>query len=149
MSFRLGVEAELIRAAFRAGRWQAISVRAGRNAGAPVSSAGSDAFVSMASAIAVKMLLSARIAANANPSPATSKNPAPTRRSVDYPDTIIQLDLDETGNGTGTGIGAAKVRFDKKKNTYEIQSLQHGTAYNKLLNVRLQQQAAAARRKCL
>lgn len=56
-------------------------------------------------------------------------------RSVDYPFTIIQLDLDEKGKGTGTGIAAAKIRFNKKKNTYEIESLQHGTAYNKLLNV--------------
>jgi len=57
-------------------------------------------------------------------------------RSVDYPYTIIQLDLDENGKGMGTGIAAAAVRFNKKKNTYEIESLQHGTEYNKLLNVR-------------
>ncbi len=57
-------------------------------------------------------------------------------RSVDYPYTILELDLDENGKGIGTAIGAAKVRFDKKKNTYEIESLEHGTAYNKLLNIR-------------
>ncbi len=57
-------------------------------------------------------------------------------RSVDYPYTILELDLDENGKGTGTAIGAAKIRFDKKKNTYEIESLEHGTAYNKLLNIR-------------
>ncbi len=58
-------------------------------------------------------------------------------RSTDYPYTILELVLDENGQGMGTAIGAAKIRFDKKKNTYEIESFQHGTAYNKLLNVRL------------
>ena len=58
-------------------------------------------------------------------------------RSVDYPYTILQLDVDKDGKGTGTAIGAAKIRFNKKENTYEIESLEHGTAYNKLLNVRL------------
>lgn len=57
-------------------------------------------------------------------------------RSVDYPYTILQLELDQNGEGTGTAIGAAKIRFNKKKNTYEVESFQHGTAYNKLLNVR-------------
>lgn len=56
-------------------------------------------------------------------------------RSVDYPFTILQLELDEKGKGTGTAIAAAKIRFNKKKNEYEIESYQHGTAYNKLLNV--------------
>jgi len=56
-------------------------------------------------------------------------------RSVDYPFTIVELVLDKDGKGTGTAIAAAKIRFNKKKNTYEIESLQHGTAYNKLLNV--------------
>lgn len=56
-------------------------------------------------------------------------------RSVDYPFTVIQLELDAQGKGTGTGIAAASIRFNKKKDTYEIESLQHGTAYNKLLNV--------------
>jgi len=58
-------------------------------------------------------------------------------RSVDYPYTLLQLVLDEKGKGTGTAIGAAKIRFNKKKNIYEIESYQHGTAYNKLLNVYL------------
>ena len=58
-------------------------------------------------------------------------------RSVDYPYTILELVLDKNGKGTGTAIAAAKIRFNKKKNTYEIESLQHGTAYNKLLNVQL------------
>ena len=50
---------------------------------------------------------------------------------------IVQMEPDQNGQGTGSVIGAAKIRFSKKKNTYEIESLQHGTAYNKLLNVRL------------
>ena len=58
-------------------------------------------------------------------------------RSVDYPFTIVQLELDREGKGTGTAIAAAQIKFNKKQNTYEIESLQHGTAYNKLLNVRL------------
>ena len=58
-------------------------------------------------------------------------------RSVDYPYTILELVLDKDGKGTGTAMGAAKIRFDKKKNIYEIESFQHGTAYNKLLNVQL------------
>ena len=57
-------------------------------------------------------------------------------RSVDYPYTILQLELDENGNGTGTGIAAARIRFDKKENTYEIESYQHGTANNRLVNCR-------------
>ena len=58
-------------------------------------------------------------------------------RSVDYPYTFLELVLDKNGKGSGTAIGAAKIRFNKKKNTYEVESLQHGTAYNKLLNVQL------------
>ena len=57
-------------------------------------------------------------------------------RSVDYPFTMLEFKLDKTGKGAGTVIRAAKIRFDKKKNQYEIESLGHGTAYNKLLNVR-------------
>jgi hypothetical protein len=58
-------------------------------------------------------------------------------RSVDYPYTILQLELDAKGKGVGTAIAAAKIRFNKKKNMYEIESYQHGTAYNKLLNVQM------------
>lgn len=58
-------------------------------------------------------------------------------RSTDYPFTILQLVLDKDGKGTGTAIGAAKIRFDKKKNTYEIESLQRGTEVNKIVNVQL------------
>lgn len=57
-------------------------------------------------------------------------------RSVDYPYTMLEFVLDKDGKGTGTAIGAAKIRFDKKQNRYEIESFRHGTAYNKLLNVR-------------
>jgi len=56
-------------------------------------------------------------------------------RSTDYPFTILQLELDKNGKGKGTAIAAASIRFNKKKQTYEIESYQHGTAYNKLLNV--------------
>ena len=56
-------------------------------------------------------------------------------RSVDYPYTILELTLDSNGKGTGTAIGAAMIKFNKKKGHYEIESLQHGTSYNKLLNV--------------
>ena len=58
-------------------------------------------------------------------------------RSVDYPYTMLDLVVDKDGKGTGTAIGAAKIRFDKKKNIYEIESFRHGADYNKLLNVRL------------
>jgi hypothetical protein len=57
-------------------------------------------------------------------------------RSVDYPYTMLDLVIDKDGRGAGTAIGAAKVRFDKKKNVYEIESFRHGPDYNKLLNVR-------------
>ncbi len=58
-------------------------------------------------------------------------------RSVDYPYTILELVLDKDGKGTGTAIAAAKIKFNKKTGVHEIESLQHGTAYNKLLNVQL------------
>jgi hypothetical protein len=58
-------------------------------------------------------------------------------RSTDYPYTFLELVLDQNGKGTGTAIAAAKIKFNKKSKTHEIESLQHGTAYNKLLNVRL------------
>lgn len=57
-------------------------------------------------------------------------------RSVDYPYTMLELVVDKGGEGTGAAIGAAKIRFDKKKGVYEIESFEHGSAYNKLLNVR-------------
>jgi hypothetical protein len=58
-------------------------------------------------------------------------------RSVDYPYTMLEMVLDKDGKGTGTAIGAAKISFNKKKKIHEIESFQHGAAYNKLLNVRL------------
>jgi hypothetical protein len=58
-------------------------------------------------------------------------------RSVDYPYTMLDLVVDKDGKGTGTAIGAAKIRFDKKKNVYEIESFRHGADYNKLLSVQL------------
>ena len=57
-------------------------------------------------------------------------------RSIDYPYTMLEMVLDSSGQGTGAAIGAAKIRFDKKKSTYEIESFHHGADYNKLLNVR-------------
>jgi len=59
-------------------------------------------------------------------------------RSVDYPYTMLELVLGKDGKGTGTAIGAAKIRFDRKKNIYEIESFRHGADYNKLLNVRVE-----------
>jgi hypothetical protein len=56
-------------------------------------------------------------------------------RSVDYPYTILELILDKNGKGTGTAIAAARIKFNKKTGVHEIESLQHGTATNKLLNV--------------
>jgi len=56
-------------------------------------------------------------------------------RSTDYPFTILQMELDENDKGSGTAIAAARIRFNKKKDTIEIESYQHGTAYNKLMNV--------------
>ena len=58
-------------------------------------------------------------------------------RSVDYPYTMLELVVDADGKGTGTAMGAAKIRFDKKKGGYEIESFQHGTQFHKLLNVQL------------
>jgi len=57
-------------------------------------------------------------------------------RSVDYPYTMLEFTVDKNGAGTGTAIGSAKIRFDKKKNKFEIESFKHGASYNKLLNVR-------------
>ena len=56
-------------------------------------------------------------------------------RSVDYPFTFLELTLDKNGKGTGTAIAAASIKFNKKTGIHEIESLKHGTAYNKLLNV--------------
>jgi hypothetical protein len=58
-------------------------------------------------------------------------------RIVDYPYTMLDFEVNKDGKGAGTAIGAAKISFNKKKNTYEIESFRHGSDYNKLLNVRL------------
>jgi hypothetical protein len=55
-------------------------------------------------------------------------------RSVDYPFGFLQVKLNSNGPGTGTIIGAAKIRFDKKKGQYEIES--YGNQHVKAVNVR-------------
>jgi len=57
-----------------------------------------------------------------------------SNRSVDYPFGFLQVKLNEKGEGTGQVIGAAKIRFDKKKGKYEIES--YGNQYVKVANVR-------------
>jgi hypothetical protein len=42
--------------------------------------------------------------------------------------------IDDKGVGTGQIMAAAKIRFDKKKGTYEIES--YGNQYIKATNVR-------------
>jgi hypothetical protein len=58
-------------------------------------------------------------------------------RSTDYPIGYLQVKLDATGKGTGQIMAAAKIRFDKKKGQYEIESF--GNQYIKATNVRPQQ----------
>ena len=55
-------------------------------------------------------------------------------RSTDYPFGFLQVKLDANGQGTGQIMAAAKIRFDKKKGTYEIES--YGNQYIKATNVR-------------
>jgi hypothetical protein len=57
-------------------------------------------------------------------------------RSIDYPFGYLQVKLDATGKGTGQIMAAAKIRFDKKKGRYEIESF--GNQYIKATNVRPQ-----------
>jgi hypothetical protein len=57
-------------------------------------------------------------------------------RSRDYPFGYLQVKLDATGRGTGQIMAAAKIRFDKKKGQYEIESF--GNQYIKATNVRPQ-----------
>lgn len=57
-------------------------------------------------------------------------------RSTDYPFGFLQVKLDATGKGTGQIMAAAKIRFDKKKGQYEIESF--GNQYIKATNVRPQ-----------
>lgn len=55
-------------------------------------------------------------------------------RSVQYPFGFLQVKLDSESKGTGQFMMAAKIRFDKKKGNYEIESF--GNQYIKATNVR-------------
>jgi hypothetical protein len=55
-------------------------------------------------------------------------------RSTDYPFGFLQVTLNAKGEGTGQIMAAAKIRFDKKKGKYEIES--YGNQYIKATNVR-------------
>lgn len=55
-------------------------------------------------------------------------------RSTDYPFGFLQVKLNDKGEGTGQIMAAAKIRFDKKKGQYEIES--YGNQYIKATNVR-------------
>jgi hypothetical protein len=57
-------------------------------------------------------------------------------RTTDYPFGFLQVKLDATGKGTGQIMAAAKIRFDKKKGQYEIESF--GNQYIKATNIRPQ-----------
>jgi hypothetical protein len=55
-------------------------------------------------------------------------------RSTGYPFGYLQVKIDSKGVGTGQIMAAAKIRFDTKKETYEIES--YGNQYIKATNVR-------------
>lgn len=55
-------------------------------------------------------------------------------RTRDYPFGFLQVKLNEKGEGAGQIMAAAKIRFDKKKGHYEIES--YGNQYVKAVNVR-------------
>jgi hypothetical protein len=55
-------------------------------------------------------------------------------RSKDYPFGFLQVKLDATGKGSGQIMAAARIRFDKKKGQYEIESF--GNQYIKAINIR-------------
>ena len=55
-------------------------------------------------------------------------------RTTDYPFGFLQVTLNAKGEGTGQIMAAAKIRFDKKKGHYEIESF--GNQYIKATNVR-------------
>ena len=57
-------------------------------------------------------------------------------RTTDYPFGYLQVTLDAKGKGSGQIMAAAKIRFDKKKGQYEIESF--GNQYIKATNVRPQ-----------
>ena len=56
-------------------------------------------------------------------------------RSTQYQFGYLRLMLDAKGQGTGQIIGAARIKFDKKKGQYEIES--YGNQYVKVANVRM------------
>jgi hypothetical protein len=60
----------------------------------------------------------------------TATDALPTTLSVTF------ITLDATGKGSGQIMAAAKIRFDKKKGQYEIESF--GNQYIKVTNVRPQ-----------
>lgn len=55
-------------------------------------------------------------------------------RTTDYPFGFLQVKLGTNGQGTGQIMAAAKIRFDKKKGEYQIES--YGNQYIKAVNVR-------------
>ena len=55
-------------------------------------------------------------------------------RTTDYPFGYLQVKLDTSGKGAGQIMAAARIRFDKKKGQYEIESF--GNQYIKASNVR-------------
>ncbi len=55
-------------------------------------------------------------------------------RSTDYPFGLMRISFNEKGEGTGQVMAAAKIRFNKKKNEYEIES--YGNQYIKIVNAR-------------
>ena len=61
-------------------------------------------------------------------------------RTTDYPFGFLQVTLNDQGKGTGQIMVAAKIRFNKKKGHYEIESF--GNQYIKATNVRPLKQTA-------
>jgi hypothetical protein len=57
-------------------------------------------------------------------------------RTTDYPFGYLQVKLSANGVGTGQIMAAARIRFDKKKGQYQIES--YGNQYIKATNVRPQ-----------
>jgi hypothetical protein len=55
-------------------------------------------------------------------------------RTTDYPFGYLQVKLDANGQGSGQIMAAARIRFDKKKGQYQIESF--GNQYIKATNVR-------------
>ena len=55
-------------------------------------------------------------------------------RTTDYPFGYLQVKLDANGQGTGQIMAAARIRFDKKKGEYQIESF--GDQYLKATNIR-------------